>query len=78
MEKFRKRIANLMVVLVRSFHLFFSFGGCCRFEPTCSKYCAQSVEEQGFLTGFQLSIKRIVKCHPLGGRGFDFLDQKVG
>ena len=42
----------------------------CRFQPTCSEYMAIAVERFGF-RGFLLGIKRILRCNPFGGSGFD-------
>ena len=46
-------------------------GPSCRFHPTCSEYAKEAIEEHGILRGALLSLKRISKCHPLGGSGFD-------
>ena len=43
----------------------------CRFFPSCSSYAIESFEKQGFFRGFFLTIKRIFKCNPWGGYGFD-------
>ena len=43
----------------------------CRFVPTCSNYAIQSIEEKGLLKGTYLSFKRILRCHPFGGSGYD-------
>jgi len=37
----------------------------CRFEPTCSNYAIKSIEKYGCFMGLFISVKRIVKCHPL-------------
>ncbi|MSP18259.1 MAG: membrane protein insertion efficiency factor YidD [Bdellovibrionales bacterium] len=55
----------------RGLHLLFSFGGCCRFEPTCSVYCGEAVIKKGFLVGGWLGIKRLLSCHSFGPHGFD-------
>lgn len=47
------------------------FPGCCRFRPTCSEYALESFKKFGFKKGFILSIKRLSKCHPFGGKGYD-------
>ncbi len=44
---------------------------CCRFYPTCSQYAIQALEKYGALKGSYLSIKRILKCHPLNKGGYD-------
>ena len=46
-------------------------GPSCRFHPTCSEYAKEAIEEHGILRGTLLALKRISKCHPLGGSGFD-------
>ena len=43
----------------------------CRFSPTCSEYSKQSLIKHGLIKGSILSIKRILKCHPWGGNGYD-------
>ncbi len=46
--------------------------GCCRFSPTCSNYAIEAFNKYGFLKGSWLSLKRILRCHPLGGgSGYD-------
>ncbi|MEM6379125.1 MAG: membrane protein insertion efficiency factor YidD, partial [Bacteroidota bacterium] len=43
----------------------------CRFQPTCSQYAKEALEVHGLWKGGKLAIKRISRCHPLGGKGFD-------
>lgn len=43
----------------------------CRFHPTCSNYLRQAVEKHGTLKGLGLGIRRILRCHPFHGGGFD-------
>ncbi len=43
----------------------------CRFHPSCSSYCIETVEKYGFLKGLWLFLKRIAKCHPLHPGGYD-------
>jgi len=46
------------------------FQGSCRFEPSCSQYAREALIKHG-ARGAYLSIRRILKCRPFGGAGFD-------
>lgn len=46
-------------------------GPSCRFNPTCSHYMVEAIEEWGIFKGVWLGIKRITKCHPWGPHGHD-------
>jgi putative membrane protein insertion efficiency factor len=46
-------------------------GGGCRFQPTCSHYFLDAVETHGAFRGACLGVRRICRCHPWGGSGFD-------
>ena len=43
----------------------------CRFYPTCSEYAVQALKEYGLLKGLQLSLRRILHCHPFNPGGYD-------
>ncbi|MBS1963373.1 MAG: membrane protein insertion efficiency factor YidD [Bdellovibrionales bacterium] len=43
----------------------------CRFVPSCSEYFGNAVEAHGVLKGGAMGLRRICRCHPLGGSGFD-------
>lgn len=43
----------------------------CRFTPTCSQYALEAFRKYGPFKGFYLSLKRILRCHPWGGSGYD-------
>ena len=43
----------------------------CRFQPTCSEYALQAIENYGALKGGFLAIRRILRCHPLCPGGYD-------
>ncbi|AFY36688.1 UPF0161 protein yidD [[Leptolyngbya] sp. PCC 7376] len=47
------------------------FPASCRFQPTCSQYALDAVEEYGVLRGSWLAIKRILRCHPFAEGGYD-------
>ncbi len=43
----------------------------CRFTPTCSQYAVEAIRKYGPLKGGWLALKRICRCHPWGGSGYD-------
>ncbi len=43
----------------------------CRYTPTCSEYAIEAVKKHGPFKGIWLAIKRISRCHPWGGHGYD-------
>jgi uncharacterized protein len=43
----------------------------CRFTPTCSNYAIEAFKKHGPFKGFWLTVKRISRCHPWGGHGYD-------
>lgn len=43
----------------------------CRYSPTCSQYAIEAVQKHGALKGGYLAVKRIARCHPFGGSGYD-------
>lgn len=47
------------------------YGPACRFEPTCSAYAAAAIARYGIVRGGWLALKRLMRCRPLGGWGFD-------
>ena len=46
-------------------------GNNCRYQPTCSEYAIEALREHGAFRGTWLAAKRIAKCHPWGGSGYD-------
>jgi uncharacterized protein len=47
------------------------FGPKCRFTPSCSNYALQALKKYGVFKGTWLAVKRIARCHPWGGHGYD-------
>ena len=66
-------IARLLVGLVRLYQLLLSplLSPSCRYLPTCSSYAIEALHAHGALTGSWLAARRILRCHPWGGSGFD-------
>jgi len=64
---------RVVVFLIRGYQLLLSpfAGGACRFEPSCSAYAVTAVQEHGTWRGSRLALRRVARCHPLGGHGFD-------
>jgi uncharacterized protein len=62
-----------LLLLIRFYQLTLSsiLGRQCRFLPTCSDYARQAIEIHGVMDGGILAVKRICRCHPWGGDGFD-------
>ncbi|MXW91430.1 MAG: membrane protein insertion efficiency factor YidD [Rhodospirillaceae bacterium] len=61
----------LGAILVYRYSLSAVLGRQCRFAPTCSEYAADAVRSHGALRGGWLGLKRIGRCHPWGGSGYD-------
>lgn len=60
----------VLVMIYRStLGLFMS--GHCRFTPTCSQYMLDAVERYGPWRGLMKGLRRLARCHPLGGGGYD-------
>ena len=43
----------------------------CRYDPSCSSYAMEAFNAFGFVIGLKLTVKRIIRCHPWGGHGYD-------
>jgi len=50
----------------------------CRFHPSCSTYAYEAVEKRGLWRGVGLTLRRLLRCHPLGGHGFDPVPERPG
>lgn len=43
----------------------------CRYTPTCSQYAVEAIRKHGPIRGLYLAVRRILRCHPWGGSGYD-------
>ncbi|MBU6208086.1 MAG: membrane protein insertion efficiency factor YidD [Alphaproteobacteria bacterium] len=66
-------IARLLILLARGWQLGPSLilPSSCRYHPSCSAYAIEAVQRYGAAKGGWLALKRIARCHPFGGHGFD-------
>ncbi len=74
MKALKKIIAFPFLVLIRFYQYALSpyLGGSkCRYTPTCSQYTLEAIQKYGPLKGIYLGSKRLSKCHPGGGHGYD-------
>lgn len=73
LHKLSRFVARLLVVPIVFYQRCISplTPPSCRFTPTCSEYARQAILKHGPLRGTWLAIKRIVRCNPWGGSGYD-------
>ena len=73
-----KLLTYPIIILIKFCQTLISpfLGSNCRFQPTCSEYCIESLKQWGLFKGLYFSVKRISKCHPWGGKGYDPVPKK--
>lgn len=66
-------LATPIILIIKLYQIIISplLGSNCRYQPTCSQYSVQALEQWGIFYGLFLSLKRIVRCHPWGDSGYD-------
>jgi putative membrane protein insertion efficiency factor len=66
-------IRDMLIALVRGYRLLLSpwLGSACRFEPTCSRYALDALQQHGAAAGSYLTLRRLVRCHPWCDGGHD-------
>lgn len=68
---------KIIAIFLKGFILIYQktispiFPPTCRYVPTCSQYGIEAINKYGPFKGLKLIIKRILRCHPWGGQGFD-------
>ncbi len=72
--------AKVLCFLVRLYQWTISplLGANCRFEPSCSRYALEALEVHGAARGSWYSARRICRCHPWGGAGWDPIPPRAG
>jgi hypothetical protein len=77
MSKFHSTLKSILifpfVLLIKFYQLCISplTPPSCRFTPTCSQYGLEAFKKHGPIKGLYLTIRRILRCHPWGGSGYD-------
>ena len=73
MKTLRRILSLPFIGIIKLYQVLISpiLGPKCRFTPTCSTYAIEALKKYGILKGSWLAIKRISRCHPWGGHGYD-------
>jgi len=66
-------LLKLVMLVIRIYQLALSpyLPGWCRYQPTCSQYALDALRRNGLFQGCYLTIRRILRCRPFGGSGYD-------
>ncbi|PIE15221.1 MAG: membrane protein insertion efficiency factor YidD [Rhodobacterales bacterium] len=73
-------LAHILAAPIRLYRLIFSpwVGFNCRYQPTCSVYALEALQKYGAFKGGWMAAKRIARCNPWGGCGYDPVDGEDG
>jgi putative membrane protein insertion efficiency factor len=76
----RRVLAGVFTSLIRLYRVAFSplFAGACRFQPSCSQYAEEAIRLHGPGRGIVLAARRLLRCHPFGGSGYDAVPAPAG
>ncbi len=74
----KKLFEKIFILFIKFYQLSISplLGSNCRYNPTCSQYTIDAIKTWGPIKGTWLGAKRISKCHPFGGHGYDPVPEK--
>ncbi|MDD2961178.1 MAG: membrane protein insertion efficiency factor YidD [Muribaculaceae bacterium] len=69
----RRLLSNILLLPIYFYRAAISpmFPPSCRYSPTCSQYAIDAIKKYGAFKGLWLAVKRIARCHPWGGSGYD-------
>lgn len=75
----KKLVSNILILPIKFYQGAISpmFPAVCRYTPTCSEYAVQAIRMHGPLRGSYLAVRRILRCHPWGGSGYDPVPEKI-
>ncbi len=73
MKKIKRIISSILLLLIQFYQHSISplLPPACRFVPTCSQYAIEAIQKYGPFKGSWLTIKRLLRCNPWGGSGYD-------
>lgn len=73
MTAIAKAPRRLGIFAIRGYQAALSpvLGGQCRYHPSCSEFAVEALERHGLLRGAWLGLRRVTRCNPLGGSGYD-------
>ena len=76
----RRALAGFFVGLIWLYRVALGplFAGVCRFQPSCSHYAGEAIRLHGPGRGIVLAARRLLRCHPFGGSGFDAVPAPPG
>ena len=66
-------MSAVVILAIRGYQLAVSpyLPAVCRYEPSCSQYAADAILRYGVIKGCWLAVRRLARCRPYGGRGYD-------
>lgn len=73
LESAPRPMAAILILLIRTYQLLLRplLGQRCRFHPSCSSYAVAALQRHGTFRGCWLTLRRLMRCHPLNPGGFD-------
>lgn len=76
---FQRALKTLLKGMIRGYQLLVSplLGHNCRYLPSCSAYGMEAIDRHGPVAGSWLAAKRVCRCHPWGGSGFDPVPERT-